>query len=64
MSRNLWVETPRKSDEEIEREIQEFLNRGGEIIKLDENFNPNKKNSDTAVKLGDVYRKLRAAQKK
>ena len=60
MAHNPWVPAPRNSNEEIEDEIQKFLDNGGEIIKIDDTYNSTKKNSDTAVKIGELHVKLRA----
>ena len=61
MARNLWIERSKTSDKELEEAIKEFLSGGGEIINTS-NFSE-KKNSDTAIKLGKVHRQLKAAGK-
>lgn len=51
------------SDEEIDKAIQEFLDNGGQIIEIPNNFNPDKKNSKSAIKLGKHYRQMRNCKK-
>lgn len=64
MKRNPWVQGRRKSDEEINAEIQAFLDNGGEIIKIPEGHGKIKPKSETAVKIGKVHRQLAACKKK
>lgn len=58
MARNPWVQKSRMSDAEINAEIERFKNSGGEIINIPDNFDTIKPKSESAVKLGKVYRQL------
>lgn len=61
MRRNLWTERSKTTDKEFDDAIQEFLANGGEVINT-ANYTE-KKNSDTAIKLGKVHRQLKEAGK-
>lgn len=63
MARNPWVETPRFTNEEIDAQIQEFLNGGGEIIQIPDNFKSIKTKTEKGIKIGKVYRQLEACKK-
>lgn len=63
-SKSPWVAAQRLSDSEIDDQIQKFLAAGKQIIELPEDFNPEKKNSETAIKLGKPYLQVLETQKK
>lgn len=64
MARDKWCAVPRTTEEEMEKALAEFHARGGEIIHIPDNFKPEKKLNDTAVKIGKVYRQLEATKKR
>jgi hypothetical protein len=64
MKRDPWVQPRRMTSDELEAEIQAFLKKGGEIIRIGAHHNSTKTNSDTAVKIGKVHRQLEACKKK
>jgi hypothetical protein len=64
MARNKWVAFPRTTAEEMDLAMAEFQSRGGEVIAIPDNFKPEKKLNDTAVKIGKVYRQLDATKSK
>lgn len=63
MARDKWSAVPRFTDDEMAEQLAAFKAKGGSIIKLPENFKPEKKFDETAVKIGLVYRQLDATKK-
>lgn len=64
MPKNPWVQSPRVTPEEMRKAMEEFKNKGGEVISLPEGFKEdNRAHSSTAVKIGSLALKLRALKK-
>ncbi len=61
---NPWVKQKQTSPEDMRKAMDEFKNRGGEILIIPENYKEdNRLNSSTAVKIGFLAQKLRALKK-
>ena len=62
MARDKYAPVPRFTDDEMAEQLAAFQANGGSIIKVPENFKPEKKLDQTAVKIGKVYRQLKATK--